>query len=101
MNIPKSPAYKLTPAELKVAPSVEPSPARKHVPGVTDTIDNLQKYVAASNLHDGVKAYLATELGLIKTNAATLHLHDVSMPEGGFNLHVTLKPFTLGAVHLT
>ena len=33
----------------------------------------------------------------VKSNAAEVHLHDIEMPGGGFNLHLCIKPVRLGA----
>ena len=70
---------------------------RTAVRGVTDKIPDLKAYVAALEIDEHLKGYIASELDEITENAAELHLHDVEMPGGGFNLHLTISPVKLGA----
>ena len=69
---------------------------RAAVRGITDKIPELKATVAGLPLDEHLKAFIAGELDAMKSNAAELHLHDVEMPDGGFNLHLTIKPVQLG-----
>jgi hypothetical protein len=86
----------------KTIPSNVPMPleprqlVRSAVRGVTDKIPELKAFVAAQNLDEHLKQFIASELDELSSNAAEIHLHDVEMPDGGFNLHLTMKPVQLG-----
>lgn len=81
----------------KFAPIAAPSLVRRTIINITDTIPALKSFVAANDkLPDGLKSYIATELDLLKSNAAEINLHDVAKPEGGFDLHISVKEFHLG-----
>jgi hypothetical protein len=69
---------------------------RAAVSGVTDRIAELKTYVIAQPLDEHIKNFVLKELDGLTSNAAELHLHDVEMPGGGFNLHLTIKPKHLG-----
>ncbi|MEN6533315.1 MAG: hypothetical protein ABFD89_06605 [Bryobacteraceae bacterium] len=69
---------------------------RAAVRGVTDKIPELKAIIAAWALDEHLKQFMASELDELSTNAAEIHLHDVEMPDGGFNLHLTIKPIQLG-----
>ena len=69
---------------------------RQSINGVTDKIDDLKAAIATMELDEHLKAYLTAELGELTTNAAEIHLHDIERPDGGFNLHLSVKPVQLG-----
>lgn len=69
---------------------------RAAVSGTIDRIPELKAWIAEQELDEHLKAFIASELDEITTNAAEVHLHDVEMPGGGFNLHLTIKPVRLG-----
>jgi hypothetical protein len=69
---------------------------RAAVRGITDEIPKLKAIVAGLQIDEGLKAFIAVELDELTSNAAELHLHDVEMLDGGFNLHLTIKPVQLG-----
>ena len=93
-EIPKAPPFDISKVPAPVPPH---NPVRHAVYGVTDTIESLKAHIGQQDFHDGLKAFLTDELSKIKTTAATLHLHDVENPDGGFNVHITMSPFRLGA----
>ena len=69
---------------------------RTAINGITDKIPDLKAAIAGMALDEHLKKYLASELDEITTNAAEVHLHDIKRPDGGFNLHVSVKPIHLG-----
>ena len=69
---------------------------RVAINGITDKIADLKTAIAAMALDEHLKAFIASELDEIETNAAEVHLHDIEVPGGGFNLHLCIKPVTLG-----
>lgn len=69
---------------------------RAAVRGVTDKIPDLKVLVAGWGIDEDLKTFIASELDELSSNAAEIHLHDVEMPEGGFNLHLMIKPVQLG-----
>jgi len=78
-------------------PIVPKNPIRFSIRGVTDRIDTLKEFVAAQDFDSGLKVYIAAEIDKLKSNAAEIHMHDVEQPDGGFDLHLSIRPRNLGA----
>ena len=66
-------------------PAVEPHPLRKGIVDMRHTIPELKAFVAAADLHPGLKDYLADELDALAASGR------------GFDLHISLAPMQLGA----
>ena len=77
-------------------PAPVKSNVRHAVRGITDKIPELRKIVAGLDIDPDLKVYIGTELDELKSNAATIHLHNVERPGGGFDLHLAIVPFHLG-----
>ena len=84
------------PAKVPV-PVALPNPVRASILGVTDKIADLKAFVAVQELDPDLKTYLQTELDELDSNAATIDLHCVEQTAGGFDLHLSIRPFQLGA----
>jgi hypothetical protein len=69
---------------------------RQSINGITDKIPDLKTAIAGMDLDEHLKQYLCSELDEITSNAAEVHLHDIERPDGGFNLHLSVKPVQLG-----
>lgn len=69
---------------------------RGTIPKVTDTVANMVGIVNGLTIDADVKKFIVTELGKLKSNAVTLCLFDVAAPDGGFDLHLCLRPAHLG-----
>jgi hypothetical protein len=70
---------------------------RASINGITDNIADLKSAVDSMDLNEHLKAYIASELDEITTNAAEILLHDIERPYGGFDLHICVKAVSLGA----
>jgi hypothetical protein len=92
------PAKKISAEEFakhRLPPPVK-HPLRFAINGVKDKIPEMKKMINETELDDGLKAFICCELDKMTSNAAEVHLHDVERPDGGFDLHVSVKPVTLG-----
>lgn len=78
-------------------PVTTPHPLRFAIVDVTDKIADLKAFVAAQECDEHLKAFILSELGEIKTNAATINLHDVERLDGGFDLHLSVAARHLGS----
>ena len=72
------------------------SPVREAIRGVTERIEPLRQIVKDLAIDPDLKTYIVSELDELKCNAATIHLHNVERPGGGFDLHLSIAPFNLG-----
>lgn len=77
-------------------PVADPHPLRFAIVDVTDKIPDLKAFVAAQEFDEHLKAYMASELDEIATNAATINLHNVERRNGGFDLHLSIAAVSLG-----
>jgi hypothetical protein len=74
------------------APAVAKHPLRFSFDGDEEKIAELKAIVNASELHAGLKAYIADEFDRLGSNAAAIHLKDVEQPSGGCDLHISIRP---------
>jgi len=72
-------------------------PLRCSIQGDTHLINELKSIVSSAGIPDPLKAFIATELDGFKSNAASIHAHLVDHPQGGFDLHLSVRPVHLGA----
>ena len=72
-------------------------PVRFSIRELKDKIPDLKVVIKGSELHEGLKSFINDELDKMTSNAAEIHLHDVERSDGGFDLHVSVKPVFLGA----
>lgn len=77
-------------------PEQSKSPVRYSICGLTDKIPDLKTAIAAETIPDDLKTFIAAELDKLGSNAATIHLHDILRPGGGFDMHLSITPFQLG-----
>lgn len=64
--------------------------------GVVDKIGDLKSFVEKQDFDPDLKTFIQSELDELKSNAAEIHLHDIEHPEGGFDLHLSIRPRHLG-----
>lgn len=72
------------------------TPERQAILGLTDTIPELRQHIAGLDIDPDLKTFINSELDELKTRAAKIHLHDIEAPEGGFDLHLSVRPLHLG-----
>lgn len=72
--------------------TVAKHPLRMAINGDEDKLVDLKNIIAGTDIHEGLKAFIADEIDKLKSNAGSIHLHLLDRPDGGFNLHITLDP---------
>lgn len=78
-------------------PPAPKSPVRFAIRGMMDTLPGLKEFVRRQDIDPDLITYLISELDELDSNAATISLHCVEQPEGGFDLHLSVRPVHLGA----
>lgn len=77
-------------------PIASRNPVRFAIRGVVDKICDLKSFVEKQDFDPDLKTYIQSELDELTSNAAEIHLHDIEHPEGGFDLHLSIRPRSLG-----
>lgn len=76
-------------------------PLRASIDGDEDKIDALKTLIASyGEVDPNLKSFIAARLDNLASNAAEVHLKDVDRPDGGFDLHITIKPKQHGKVKM-
>lgn len=78
---------------MPVAPK---NPIRFSIRGVVDKVDDLKAFIGQQDFDADLKNYIQSELDELSSNAAEIHMHDIEHPEGGFDLHLSIRPRYLG-----
>ncbi len=90
------------PKEIKFDPKAVPLPVPgKHplrfaIKGIVDKIPDLREFIGKQEFDPDLKTYILSELEELTSNAAEIHLHDIEIPGGGFDLHLSIRPRHLG-----
>jgi hypothetical protein len=82
------------------APAPVAHPCRASIDGEEEKIEALKALVDSSRIDDDLKPWLKKRISLLKSNAAQIHLVDVEKPEGGFDLHISVRAKHHGRVKM-
>jgi hypothetical protein len=62
------------------------------ITGDEEKIPELKKLLDSYNICPHLKAHLAGRLDHLKSNAASIHFHDVPRRDGGWDTHISVRP---------